>query len=713
MKFSLKTKEGSKALLTLLLVITLVFGFVGILFESDFCKVKTEQISIDYRGGKLTGELLYPYGTNSHDSLPAIIVAHGGTNTFGVAKNFSNEFARRGFVVFAFSAYGQGHSEHSGYDDGEQGLDGYNNRATPAGFLDAYNYVKSISFVDETRIGVIGHSMGAYRADQMLLQTANYLTLNDIMINVMFDELGIDFTKDEIYEDAAALAAEKLNDSQLQCYNYRYDQETAKYSDKVRSFIVTGIDVAEINSVKTVIVGGHEVKRSAKVNLGFIDGEYDEFIFNFGTRDHEQQGWYSTVPMTADKYYVLDDMNETNRIIGTFEQDTVRNNEELAQAIEERTMRMFHVSPGEDHCKETISVKTNAAMIEFFTQTLGYNCGELSDPNTVPMDNYDSIFAGRVIANTVTVIAFIGIVVALAAYLSHKKGSIVPVIELGEEKKTKFSNLQYWIFTVVTFAATMYIFWKANKNWFAIAPPFFGKYAIPLTTPLSKPACITLFFFLFVALVDLLAMTGISIWQKARGERMGIAALNINISIGRILRYLVYAILAVAVGYTINGALTYLFGQDLRVWQNAFSYVNADQWYLVAKNALLFMPLMFISACATNYMIRDNRPEWLDTLIVVAVNSVPILLLWIISAITLNTQETFTGTFVCDFVCAYSFLTAVPMFTYLNRKLYKLTNSVWLGTFVCSLLLGWLLVNTLGTGDGYYGQTILNTLFGC
>ena len=36
MKFSLKTKEGSKALLTLLLVTTLVFGFVGILFESDF-----------------------------------------------------------------------------------------------------------------------------------------------------------------------------------------------------------------------------------------------------------------------------------------------------------------------------------------------------------------------------------------------------------------------------------------------------------------------------------------------------------------------------------------------------------------------------------------------------------------------------------------------------------------------------------------------------
>lgn len=43
----------------------------------------------------------------------------------------------------------------------------------------------------------------------MLLQTANYLTLNDIMINVMFDELGIDFTKDEIYEDAAALAGRK------------------------------------------------------------------------------------------------------------------------------------------------------------------------------------------------------------------------------------------------------------------------------------------------------------------------------------------------------------------------------------------------------------------------------------------------------------------------------------------------------------------------
>ena len=713
MKFSLKTREGCKALLALLLVITLVFGFVGILFESDFCKVKSEQISIDYRGGKLTGELFYPWGTNSHDNLPAIIVAHGGANSFGVAKNFSNEFARRGYVVFAFSAYGQGHSEHSGYDDGDQGLDGYNNRATPAGFLDAYNYVKSITFVDETRIGVIGHSMGSYRADQMLLQTANYLSLNDIMINVMSDELGITFEEDEIYEDAAALAAEKLDDTQLQYFNYRYEEELADYSDKVISFIVTGIDRAEINTVQTFTVGGYEVQRCAKVNLGFIDGEYDEFVFDFGTHDHEQQGWYSTVPMTVDKYYNLDDQNETNEIIGTFEQDTVLNNAALAQAIENRTLRVFHVSPGEDHCKETISVKTNAAMIEFFTQTLGYNCGELSDPNTVPMDNYDSIFAGRVAANAVTVLAFLGIVVVLAAYISHNEKGIVPVIELGESKKTKFTKSQYWLFAVVTFVAATYIFRKANKNWFAIAPPFFGKYMIPLTTPLSKPACITLFFFMFVALVDLIAMVGIAIWQKARGEKLGIAALNINIPIGKILKYFVYSLLVVVVGYTINGALTYLFGQDLRVWQNAFSYVNADQWYLVAKNTLLFMPLMFISACATNYMVRDDRPEWLDTLIVVLINGAPIALLCLVSAIVLNVEAKFTGTFVCDFVCAYSFVTAVPMFTYLNRKLYKLTNSVWLGTFVCSILLGWLLVNTLGTGDGYYGQTILNTLFGC
>lgn len=710
--FSFKTRQGCKRLLGLFLIIILVFGFFGILFESDFGKTKIEHINVDFRGAKLTGALYYPMGTSSDDHLPAIIVAHGGANTFGVNKNYAQEFARRGFVVFAFSAYGQGYSEMPIKDATGFGEEVWSVDDTDAGFYDAYDYVKNISFVDETRIGIIGHSMGSYRADNLLKMTANYYTLNDIMINHLVDDFGVAVAENEIYQDASALAESKLSQDELTYYKSIFAAEEAAYKDKIKAFCVTGIDQAEINTVITTTVGGYEVQRCAKVNLGFIDGECDEFVFNFGTHDHEQQGWYSTVPMTADTWYNLNDETESNAVIGSFFTSSVASDTTLAEAIENRTARVFHVSPNEDHCKETISIKTNAAMIEFFSQTLGYNCGELSDPSTVPMDNYDSLIIGRIIANAITLFAFIGVVVALAGMLSHTEGSVVSVIELAESKKAHFSAAQYWIFAIVCFVAAGVIFWKGNYQWYAIAPPFFGHIAAPFVMPVSQPAKITFFFFLFTSIVNIIAMIIMAIWQKARGEKAGFAVLNINISIGKIFKYLLFAVFAVVVGYSINGMLTYLFAQDLRIWQASFSYIKADQWGLVLRLALVFLPMMFVSACAINYMVRDDRPEWLDTLIVVVINSAPIWILCVVDLLVLKYEPEFTGKFVCDFVCAYSFVSAIPIFTYLNRKLYKLTNSVWLGTFVCALLLAWLVVNVNGTGDNYAPQTVLNAFLG-
>lgn len=713
MKFTFKTKQGCKAIMGLLLAIIVIFGFFGILFESDFGKTKLEQINVDYRGAKLTGMLYYPAGTSSDDNLPAIIVAHGGANTYGVNKNYAQEFARRGFVVFAFSAYGQGLSEMPIKDATGFGEEVWSVDDTDAGFYDAWDYVKNISFVDKTRIGIIGHSMGSYRADNLLKMTANYLTLNDIMINHLVDDFGVTLKEEEIYEDAAALAEKKLNADQQAHFNSIFAKEEESYNDKIKAFCVTGIDKADINTVIPVKVGGYEVQRCAKVNLGFIDGECDEFVFNFGTHDHEQQGWYSPVPMTADTWYNLDDKAEANSTIGTFFETSVASDATLADAIANRTARVFHVSPNEDHCKETISIKTNAAMIEFFSQTLGYNRGELTDPGTVPMDNYDSLFTGRIICNAITFFSFVGLVAALAGYFSHQERSIVPVVGLSEGKKTKFTNVQYWFFAIVTFVAAGIIFWKGNYQWYAIAPPFFGHISGPYIYPVSQPSKITFFFFLFVSIVNIVAIAVMEFWQKSRGEKTGLAALNINIPIVKILKYLCFAVFAVVVGYSINGMLTYLFGQDLRVWQSSFSYVKADQWALVLKLALVFLPMMFVSACAINYMVRDDRPEWLDTLIVVVINSAPIWILCIVSLLVLKYEAEFTGKFVCDFVCAYSFVSAVPVFTYLNRKLYKLTNSVWLGTFVCALLLAWLVVNVNGTGDNYSPQTFLNYILGC
>ena len=123
--FGFYSKQSCVRLALLCAAIIFVSSFFAQLVQSDLGKVKIENITIDARGAELNGELYYPSGTTSHDSLPAVIVNHGGGCTYGTTKNMAEEIARRGFVVFNVSAYGSGMSEQPDYDDAEQGLPGF------------------------------------------------------------------------------------------------------------------------------------------------------------------------------------------------------------------------------------------------------------------------------------------------------------------------------------------------------------------------------------------------------------------------------------------------------------------------------------------------------------------------------------------------------------------------------------------------------------
>ena len=70
------------------------------------------------------------------------------------------------------------------------------------------------------------------------------------------------------------------------------------------------------------------------------------------------------------------------------------------------------------------------------------------------------------------------------------------------------------------------------------------------------------------------------------------------------------------------------------------------------------------------------------------------------------------GAAISDFTLSYSMLLFVPVTVYVSRKLYKMTNSVWLGAFINAMLLSWTLVCSAGIADKYYGQSIIAILFG-
>ena len=209
-KLNIKSKDGCKRLLALFAVIIFLSSLFAQLISTDFGKVKVENISIDARGALLSGDLYYPAGTSTQDKLPCVIVAHGGAISHTCMRGISEELARRGYVVLNVSAYGAGVSEQPPYDEIGVGKDEYSVMATPAGMLDVLAFARTLEFVDQTRVGMTGHSMGSIRTGACAVADCGYFTLNDLLINILYEEFGQTFSAEEIYDDANALAADAV-----------------------------------------------------------------------------------------------------------------------------------------------------------------------------------------------------------------------------------------------------------------------------------------------------------------------------------------------------------------------------------------------------------------------------------------------------------------------------------------------------------------------
>lgn len=94
--------------------------------------------------------MLKPNSATSASPVPAIICAHGGANTLELQMSSYLELARRGFYVISIDMAGHGWSDN--------GIQSATNNSY--GMLAAVEYAMSLDFVDETQVGVTGHSLG-------------------------------------------------------------------------------------------------------------------------------------------------------------------------------------------------------------------------------------------------------------------------------------------------------------------------------------------------------------------------------------------------------------------------------------------------------------------------------------------------------------------------------------------------------------------------
>ena len=146
------------AITVLLMIVT---AAVGHNIQTSGGAVRTEEFTFTTDVGTTSHAKLYvPQTATAENPAPAILLCHGYTASMDAMEPNAIELSRRGYVVMCLDLYGHGESTlpPSGYSQAEMG--GVEDYAPDLGTYSALQQFAQYDFVDLTKIGMLGHSMG-------------------------------------------------------------------------------------------------------------------------------------------------------------------------------------------------------------------------------------------------------------------------------------------------------------------------------------------------------------------------------------------------------------------------------------------------------------------------------------------------------------------------------------------------------------------------
>ncbi|MBR6348454.1 MAG: alpha/beta hydrolase, partial [Spirochaetales bacterium] len=126
---------------------------------SNSGKITIDGKSVNVSGKVVSGILFVPKNATEANPAPAVVLTHGYLNNRELQLQNAIELARRGFVVLTVDREGHGNYPNSGTQ---------NAMMATAGLYDSAKYVYNLPYVDKTRIGISGHSMGGMTTASVL-----------------------------------------------------------------------------------------------------------------------------------------------------------------------------------------------------------------------------------------------------------------------------------------------------------------------------------------------------------------------------------------------------------------------------------------------------------------------------------------------------------------------------------------------------------------
>lgn len=698
------------------------------------------------RGSVASGILYTPKKASAENKRPAVVFTHGYLNNREMQLQNAIEMVRRGYVVLVID-----YAQHGHNDTDVPNTNAYIAFLQSTTMINAAKYLYNLPYVDQAKIAVSGHSMGA---------NASRMALRD----------------DGMYSDAIYTDADKVQ--HVVSTQTDATLKAGLHMGIISAGLMQGNEAPyRDNTTYNVVEDGKTVSRTVSVSgtgynllaAGLVKASSDEFFFRGNTKEpiytpvhkdlvtesnyvgmflkkgdkyveqtksdkfHKNAQYYAfTQTSVSCKFYLQTDVAYTfTRGVAPTEADdwttgngTVYANGQVLQARDGKLLSVVNKGAAlaaadksirvvyearETHPMNHMSTKTAGHIVDFFYNAFGTVEGvgfKAPTNQTWWLKETFAIFGFIGIFGMLIPLTDILLGTKLFASLKAGEGEI-PEAPLLLKKPRK--HVSYWLSAILTawFGAWSFHHMHAGLN--LIDKLGLGSYPTPGATAgmftssvtngyvfdhaasLAAWGILCALFAIAVSAVIWIINRCINVfWYKEEADNYDehpFDGFKIR-SWQNVLKTPFLAVILVGIFYGVVFLLWNMATVDFRFWTFDLRVFDLDR----LPAMLQYLPLFFIfymvnAALAKNYRVKD-LPEWATIIINVLANTLGlIILIGVANQYYINTGAMSSSTNNLWYIAAVPVIPCVAVATILARRLYVRTGNAWLAGLVNALII--------------------------
>lgn len=551
-------------------------------------------------GAESHAKLYIPETATAETPAPAVVLCHGYTASLDAMEPNAIELSRRGYVVMALDLYGHGDSTlpPDGYSQVEMGS--VLNYAPDLGTYSALQEFAKYDFVDLTKIGMLGHSMGT-----AAIQEGAYLA----------------YTKWQAAYTAAYTENLTAGMDETTAAGAAYMSAMSSGIVLPGSMVLTGYNynVRNINDLTYIGVtaeNGVFPLYAAPVNICTIQGWYDEFTeFLWGVSDAKEYttsfkfaygtGGVTNVP--SGTYFMYGDTSATPL-----------SREEAVTAAASAALTMVPIRAAYDfdgtHSDTYYDETAISYGIDFLDITLKGGVTELAPT--------DQVWHGRAACGLIGLVATLVAFVALALALLHVP--FFATLKRTEPKSiTTVDNAKHGIryaiiYIVCLLPAPLLYYWLIGypyymqPQWFMFVTKFMPNDFFNMA-PVNS-----LMLFNIVIGVILLVVYVLVFLLIAKKAGCGWEETGLKLPIMQFVKSVVLAVISFAVIYAVVYLCHAFSGTYFSFFKFNIMPMNAEHWIAFFKYLPVWLFFFLLVSVIYNSFTRiNNAPAWVNYVLII------------------------------------------------------------------------------------------------